>query len=37
MKQIKGRMTLNAYIHACVAAVVESGADFNLVPQFGQK
>ncbi len=37
IKQIRGRMMLKAYIPACVATDVESGAEFNLVPQFGQK
>ena len=37
IKQIIGRIMLKAYIQASVATVVESGAEFNLLPQFGQK
>jgi hypothetical protein len=37
IKQIIGRIMENAYIHACVAGVVESGASFIFAPQFGQK
>ena len=36
-KQIMGRIMLKAYIHACVAGDVESGAEFSALPQLGQK
>jgi len=36
-KRTIGRIMLCVYIQACVPALVESGASFTFVPQFGQK